>query len=82
MYDYLESGVFPRPVWGDLPVVRIPYPNTGIQTSRSYLLAIKSDSINLAEMTRQCAQALALGNTPYLRCRVIATTYNNIAVDF
>lgn len=64
----------------NLPIVRIPYPDTGVQTARRNFLAVKSNRIDLAEMSRKGPQALALGYAPDFCSRVVASRHNNIAV--
>lgn len=55
--------------WGsqiNSPVSGIPYPDARVQTSRRNFLPVKGNGVDLGEMAGQCAQALALTDTPYL----------------
>jgi len=53
--------------------IRIPYPDAGVQTASSNSIAIKGNSIDLAEVTSQGPQTSAFGNAPYSCSRVVAS---------
>lgn len=64
----------------NLPIIWIPYPDTGVQAARRNLLAVKGNGINLTKMSRERAQTLALGYAPNLGCCVVAARNHDIAV--
>lgn len=65
----------------DLPVSGVPDPDTCVQTACRNSFPIESNSVDLAEVASECAQALALGDAPDLRCSIVAAGYHNVAVD-
>lgn len=65
----------------DLPVSGVPDPDTCVQTACRDFFPIESNGVDLAEVAGECAQALALGDAPDLRCGIIAARNNNVAVD-
>ena len=64
-----------------LPVLWIPDSHAGVQTTSSNPLPIKSDGIDLTEMTLQCTQTLAGPNIPKLGGRVIAARDDKVTMD-
>jgi hypothetical protein len=64
----------------DLPIVWIPYADTGVQTACRNLFPVERDRVNLAKVPGERAQALAFGYAPDLRSRVVAARHNDIAV--
>lgn len=62
--------------------MRVPYPNAGVKAPCRDPLPIKSYGVDLAEMALQCTQALSSRDTPDLRGGVIASRYDEIAVNF
>ena len=65
----------------NLPVCRIPYPDTGVQAACRDLFPVKSDGVNLTEVARERPQALALRDTPNLRGGIVGAGYNNVTMD-
>lgn len=59
----------------------IPNPHTRIQAASCNSLTVKSNSINLAEVSVQCAQATSVRDAPNLRRRIIATRNYDVTVD-
>lgn len=61
--------------------VRVPYADAGVETPGCNPSAIKSDSIDLAEMARKCPVAPPFRDAPYTCHSVIAPGDNDIPVD-
>lgn len=64
-----------------IPIVRIPNANTRIQTSCCYSIAVKSDGINLREVSAEGAQTSAFRNAPYFGCGIITSRNHKVALD-
>jgi hypothetical protein len=65
-----------------LPIVRIPYPHTSIQTSSGYPVSIKSDSVDLGEMTRECSQQSTILDAPHFCHSIVASRNYDVALNF
>ena len=64
----------------NLPISRVPYPDTSIQTAGRYSDTVKGNSIDLTEMTLQRAQALSCRDTPDFGGGVITSRNYQIAM--
>ena len=64
-----------------IPVLWVPDPHAGIQTTSSYPLPIKSNGIDLTEMTLQGTQTLAGPDVPKLGGCVIAARDDKVTMD-
>lgn len=62
--------------------MRVPYPDASVEAPRCDSLPIESYGVDLAEMALQRPQALSSRDAPDLGGRVIASGYNQIAVNF
>lgn len=60
----------------------IPDADAGVETSGNNSVTIECYGIYLAEMTGKSVKTPAFGNTPYLGCRVVASGYYYVALDF
>jgi hypothetical protein len=70
-----------RGVVKNLPSCRVPYPHICVQATSHDALAIKSNSIDLAEVARQGLQTAPFGDAPDSRRGVVATGDDDIALD-
>lgn len=64
-----------------LASMRVPYPDTRVETASRNSLAVKGNRINLAEMTGKGPQTAAFGDAPYACCCVIASRNNKIPMN-
>ena len=61
-------------IWDcSLPILWVPYPYTGVQTSCRYPLSVESNGVYLTEVTLKGTQALPGRYAPYLGCGVVAS---------
>lgn len=59
----------------------VPDPDARVQASRCDTPPVKSDRVDLAEVSGQRPYTAALGDTPYPGRRVVATGYHEIAMN-
>lgn len=76
------SKEYVPPAEENLPSLRIPNPNTSIQTSCGYSRPIKSNSIDLREMPSKSSYTSPFRNAPNSRCSIITSRNYNITLDF
>jgi hypothetical protein len=64
----------------NLPIIRIPYPYTRIQTACRYFFPIKSNGVDLTEVACERTQTFAFRDAPNLCGCVVTAGYNEIAM--